>query len=190
MGEDPLGESQAFNLATTSEALCETAFYIGALAWARDETLHAQVYFEQAVGTNVHLYMEHAMAKIMADRLRARQETAKRLPDMVGGETEKPAPVQPVNPVPSEPGESAVAVPDETPAAAASIAQPDEPQQSAPEGLIPPGESVGEAVPVAPSEPALPPHPAGMQPVGPPPLMLPPSPELLEPPLISPEDFG
>ncbi len=84
LGDDPFGEDQALMLADTPEALCETGFYLGARAWVRGETVNALAYFKQSLDSGVHLFMEHSMSRILAERLTVQKENALRLPDQVG----------------------------------------------------------------------------------------------------------
>ncbi len=83
LGENPFLEEQAISLAVTPEALCETAFYLGARAWALGETVNAKAFLEQAVKSDVHIFMEYNMAKILYDRLLTREANAATLPDKV-----------------------------------------------------------------------------------------------------------
>jgi tetratricopeptide (TPR) repeat protein len=83
LGEDPYGEDQAIRLAATPEALCETAFYLGARAWVRGETVNALAFFRRALASELHVFMEYNMARILARRVAAGEEDAKRLPDRV-----------------------------------------------------------------------------------------------------------
>jgi tetratricopeptide (TPR) repeat protein len=84
LGEAPFGEDRAIALAVTPEALCETAFSLGARAWTRGESVNAKAFLKQAVDSDVHIYMEYNLAKILYDRLTKAEENAKKLPDHVG----------------------------------------------------------------------------------------------------------
>ena len=107
LGEEPFGEDRALRLAAGPEAACETGFYLGARAWVRGETVNALAFLELAVNSDVHVFMEYTMAKILRDRLVREQNEAERLPDRVealpspapGGEREADAPA--VAPEPS-----------------------------------------------------------------------------------------
>ncbi len=90
LGDDPFGEDQALRLADTPEALCETAFYLGARAWTLGRNEEALSLLDRAVETKIYLYMEYSMAKILAARIRKQMENAAVLPDLVGPETAGP----------------------------------------------------------------------------------------------------
>ncbi len=104
LDENPYGEEQAISLAVTPEALCETAFYLGARAWAKGETVNALVFLKKAVDSDVHIYMEYNMAKILYDRLNKVNEASKLLPDQVGAPpAAAPVPPPAPNPPPTVP---------------------------------------------------------------------------------------
>jgi tetratricopeptide (TPR) repeat protein len=92
LGENPYGEDQAIALADAPEALCETAFYLGARSWVRGETVNALAFFRQSLDSGMHIFMEYNMARILAQRIASREEDAKRLPDRV---TADPPPTVP-----------------------------------------------------------------------------------------------
>ncbi len=92
LGDDPFGEDQALRLAGTPEALCETAFYLGARAWTLGQNDDALYLLDKAVETDIALYMEYSMAKILAARIRTQQANAHILPDHVGEMEEEPVP--------------------------------------------------------------------------------------------------
>ena len=92
LGDDPFGEDQALRLAGTPEALCETAFYLGARAWALGKNEDALYLLGKAVETKVSLFMEYSMAKILSERIRKQVENARVLPDRVGGPEPVPLP--------------------------------------------------------------------------------------------------
>ncbi|MDR1520609.1 MAG: protein kinase [Planctomycetota bacterium] len=89
LGDDPLGEDRAMLLADSPVAACETGFYLGARAWARGETVNALAFLKRAIDSDVRLFMEYSMAKILHERLARDKEEADRLPDRVGSPLRK-----------------------------------------------------------------------------------------------------
>lgn len=104
LGDDPFGEDQAMRLAETPEAICEAGFYLGARAWVRGETVNALALFQRSLDSNVRLFMEYSMSRILAERLTAQRNDARRLPDKVGQPPLPPPPPPAGNtPQPAEP---------------------------------------------------------------------------------------
>lgn len=88
LGESPYGDDEALNLASTPEAKCETAFYLGARDAVLGKVDPAMTRFKQAVETNMHTYMEYAMASIMSQRLAEHKRQSAIMPDRVDAATE------------------------------------------------------------------------------------------------------
>ncbi len=84
LGESPLDARQAMRIATTAEGRCETGFYLGAYHWVKGDLDEALYFLDLAVQSDVKLYMEYSMAKILAARLKQQKEDASILPDTVG----------------------------------------------------------------------------------------------------------
>ncbi|MDR3210338.1 MAG: protein kinase [Planctomycetota bacterium] len=95
LGEAPFLEETAISLAAGPEAMCETAFYLGARAWVRGETVNALAFLKMALDSGVTIYTEYNMAKILYNRLSRQEETARKLPDQVGTRPSEPPPTVP-----------------------------------------------------------------------------------------------
>ncbi len=84
LGEEPISQNQVLRIASTPEGRCETGFYLGALNWVQGDSEDALYFLDQAVESDVKLFMEYSMAKILAKRIRAQAQNAMMLPDVVG----------------------------------------------------------------------------------------------------------